>query len=242
MAKFCKHCGTQLDGDSKFCEQCGAVLASPAAPYQQPRPVMTYNPNLIGFSQKIHDPIFEQRQKDLTNRSIKHGLFFFPIVMLAFQIPPFFSDDFTRPIALIVGCIVGGFGLVMTLFGSAKRAVAKTWDGVVVDKKITRHRNNEDERERYGAGFYHYHHKIIFKTTEGKRRQIEREFDYDDADAWDMMIYLNIGDKVRYHGRLNYFEKYDKSRDAQVPCAHCKEYADIRLDNCPKCKAPIIKP
>jgi hypothetical protein len=61
-------------------------------------------------------------------------------------------------------------------------------------------------------------------------------------DAWDMMIYLNIGDKVRYHGTLDYYEKYDKSRDTKVPCANCRQYVNIRLDNCPNCQVPVIKP
>jgi len=56
------------------------------------------------------------------------------------------------------------------------------------------------------------------------------------------MLYLNVGDRVRYHGKLDYYEKYDKSHDAEVPCADCGRYVDIRLENCPVCKAPIIKP
>jgi len=226
---FCSNCGAQQADNTKFCENCGTVMGG-----IQP----SYDPGLVGFSQKIHDPIFEQKRKAGFRKSMITGLIWFPVVVLLFQIVPFFADDFTRPIALIVGCIVGGFGLVATLIGGAKRAGAKTWDGEVIDKKITEHtvENNNGFNETQ------YFHIIKFRLASGGKKKIKKKSRSGAADAWDMMVYLNIGDRVRYHGKLDYFEKYDKSRDADVPCANCKKYVNIRLDACPNCHVPVIKP
>ena len=227
---FCENCGAQIADNAKFCENCGAATDVPAHP--------SYAPRLVGFSQRIHDPVFEKLQKESFRRSVKHGLFFLPIVILLFQIGPFFSDDFTHPRALIVGCIVGGFGLVCTLIGGMKRASASTWDGEVIDKKITEHTT----RRQNDSVDTHFMHTIFFSLPGGGRKKMQRKLLTGGLNAWDMMVYLNIGDKVRYHGKLDYYEKYDKSRDAEVPCANCRKFVDIRLDKCPHCQVPVIKP
>ena len=235
---FCQNCGTQQNENARFCENCGAGIngAAPCGGYAPAQP--SYDPSLIGFSQRIHDPVFEELRKESFRRSINHGLFFLPIVVLLFQIAPFFSDDFTRPIALTVGCIVGGFGLVGSLLGGARQAMAKDWDGEVIDKKITEHQTygRNDNIEMY------YFHTIYFRLAGGGRKKMRKRLSTGELDHWDMMVYLNIGDNARYHGKLDYFEKYDKSRDTQVPCANCRQFIDIRLDNCPVCRVPVIKP
>jgi len=203
-----------------FCENCGAAL--------------------VGFSNRINDPIFKTNQKARFNRSIKHGLIFFPILLLLFQIIPFFAEDFTHQMALVVGLFVGVFGMIWILVGGARRAAAKTWDGEVIDKKITERRNRNDAAPTgYDTDYYHI---IVFRLTNGRKKKMRRKLRTNALNAWDMMIYLNIGDKVRYHGKLDYYEKYDKSRDAEVPCANCHKYVDIRLENCQHCQVPVVKP
>ena len=227
---FCQNCGTQQSGDAKFCENCGAAMKTPAQPQ--------YDSRLVGFSRRIHDPVFEKLQKESFRRNVKIGVIALPVIILLFQIAPLFSRDFTRPIALGVGCFVGGFGLVGTLISGALRSSARTWDGEVVDKKITEHttQNRNDMNET------HYMHTIVFSLAGGGRKKMKRKLHTGSLGAWDMMVYLNIGDRVRYHGKLDYFEKYDKSRDTEVPCANCRKYIDIRLDACPNCHVPVIKP
>ena len=213
-----------------------AVSAQPYGGYAPAPP--PYNPGFVGFSQKIHDPVFEQLHKAGFRKSIRNGLIWLPVVVLLFQIAPFFSADFTRPIALGVGCIVGGFGLVATLVGGAMRAGAKTWDGDVIDKKITVHQDDRDD----GRRDTYYYHTIIFRLVGGGKKKKRKRLRTGSLGAWDMMTYLEIGDRVRYHGKLDYYEKYDKSRDAEVPCPNCLQYVDIRLESCPKCSVPVIKP
>ena len=229
---FCSNCGTQQNDNAKFCENCGAAIEAPVQP--------SYDPRLIGFSQKINDPLFENLQKARFRKSVKHGLIFLPVLFLLFQIIPFFADDFSRQTAFTLSLIVGGFGMIWTLAGGIARALKKTWDGEVIDKKITERRNRNDAT---ASGYdIDYYHTIVFRLENGGKKKMRKKLGTYELDAWDMMIYLNIGDRARYHGKLDYYEKYDKSRDTEVPCANCRKYVVIKLDNCPVCRAPVIKP
>jgi hypothetical protein len=227
---LCQNCGTQIPDNSTLCENCGAT------PDAVGRPVN--GPNLVGFSQRINDPAFEKLQKTGIRKNLIIGLITSVVLFLLVQIFPFFMANFTHLTALIVGCILGGIGLISTLISSAKRASAKPWDGEVVDKAITKHGSRDQE----GYSVTHFAHTITFKLADGGRKKMKKRLDTDKLGAWDMMTYLNIGDRVRYHGTLDYFEKYDKSRDTEVPCAGCRRNIDIRLDNCPNCQVPVIKP
>ena len=229
---FCENCGVQSDGNAKFCENCGAAADAPVQ--------TAYDPRLVGFSQKIRDPAFENLQREKFRKSVKHGFIFLPVLILLFQIVPFFAGDFTRQRAFTISCVVGGFGMLWTLAGGAARVLKKTWDGEVIDKKITEQRGRNDAAAS-GCDI-DYYHAIVFKLANGRKKKMRRKLRTNELDAWDMMIYLNIGDRVRYHGKLDYYEKYDKSRDAEVPCANCRKYIDIRLEYCPVCQAPVIKP
>ena len=54
--------------------------------------------------------------------------------------------------------------------------------------------------------------------------------------------YLQIGDMVRFHGtNMRYFEKYDKSRDSELPCAGCGLNVDARANYCPYCGCIMLK-
>ena len=53
--------------------------------------------------------------------------------------------------------------------------------------------------------------------------------------------YYENGDKVRHHGGLNTYEKYDKSKDTVIFCNACASRHDINDDICRRCKCPILK-
>ena len=50
-----------------------------------------------------------------------------------------------------------------------------------------------------------------------------------------------IGDRVRYHGGINSYEKYDKTGDKIIPCNACGTLCDIHEDYCYRCKCPLLK-
>lgn len=54
--------------------------------------------------------------------------------------------------------------------------------------------------------------------------------------------YLNEGDRLRYLPQFPLpFEKYDKSRDAEIPCLFCGRMNPVKNDNCTFCHNPMIK-
>jgi len=53
--------------------------------------------------------------------------------------------------------------------------------------------------------------------------------------------YYKIGEVVRYHTKINFMEKYDKSRDSYSVCALCLDKEAVHGDRCPKCGAPLLK-
>jgi len=53
--------------------------------------------------------------------------------------------------------------------------------------------------------------------------------------------YYQTGDRVRHHGGLNSFEKYDKSQDDIVFCNACASLNDINDEYCFRCNCPLLK-
>ena len=49
-----------------------------------------------------------------------------------------------------------------------------------------------------------------------------------------------MGDRVRYHPDIDYYEKYDKSNDTHILCPFCNKVNPISDDVC-KCGAPVLK-
>ena len=194
--------------------------------------------SLVGFSSRIHDLSFIKLKRARVLKGLIIWLIALPVVILVFQIIPFFVDGLTRPSALVISCLVIVLGLLCALISSAKRALARTWEGTVVDKKITKRTVSDQDGNRST----YYYHTILFELVSGRRKKMRKRRYSAAPNAWDMMVYLNEGDKVRYHGKLDYYEKYDKSHDVEIPCAKCHKFVDIHLDDCPHCHVPVIKP
>lgn len=75
---------------------------------------------------------------------------------------------------------------------------------------------------------------VVIRSDDGKEYTLttrdQRQYDY-----------YRIGDRVRHHGGLNSFEKYDKSRDTIIFCLACGSMNDMQSDVCTRCKCPLPK-
>ena len=78
-------------------------------------------------------------------------------------------------------------------------------------------------------------YKVIITDDRGK----EHEITVEDDDT--LFHYYKLGDKVRYHGKLKTYEKYDKSKDEIIFCSACATMHAITEDRCHRCKAPLLK-
>ena len=84
-----------------------------------------------------------------------------------------------------------------------------------------------------------------------KRRQVPKQTRFTDIKrdrcGWHRAIpagsnYLNEGDRLRYLPQFPLpFEKYDKSRDEEIPCLFCGRMNPVKNDNCTFCHNPMIK-
>ena len=135
---------------------------------------------------------------------------------------------------LIIGAILSSIFLFALVFRECKRLIQKPFEGIVTDKYV---------KEKYytskNENFISRTRKIIYylriKTNDGK--ELIRKLDNDR-----FYNYLNIGDKVRFHPKLNgYYEKYDKSHDEYLICPSCLGENSPKNDRCTHCNVPILK-
>ncbi|MDP3359581.1 MAG: hypothetical protein Q8S41_09560 [Lutibacter sp.] len=76
---------------------------------------------------------------------------------------------------------------------------------------------------------------VYIESEKHKRHEIKLE---NDATLFD---YYKIGEKVRYHGKLKTFEKFDKSGDTIIFCNACAFIHDISEHICRNCGCPLLK-
>ncbi len=220
---FCQNCGTELSENVSFCDKCGSAVSS--------QDKHEYDNRLIGFSPKINDPSFKSYKKKSVAWSIIFSLILAVIAIIAFPIYGNKSEDIEWPNSLYYGLIIGGMFIAIALLQTLKRGLDKTWDGVVFYK------DSYVLKERTRDGHRHYHNIYILKIRKNSGGTKKHKW----RDIPGVYGYYNVGDKVRHHKGLLYYEKYDKSKDTQIMCAACLSFQDISKDICPRCKCPLLK-
>lgn len=222
---YCPHCGEALQEGDRFCPSCGG----------EPKKTRPSESGLIGFSPKINDPAFARYIKN----SKRWSLFFAGVLAVAAVIGFFIygetSHEMDNPEALFIGLGIGGMFIAIALFQNWGRQTGKTWDGTVIDKKITpkRRKKHTGDNDYYWKNYTEY--AVVIRDEHGKDHESTAE---DDDTRYN---YYQIGDRVRRHGGLNTYEKYDKSGDSIIFCNACASLCDINDDYCFRCKCPLLK-
>lgn len=225
---LCPHCGVDSDKNVRFCTNCGSAMPESA---REEKPA---NRELIGFSPLIKDPAFARYIKNAKRWSYIFASVLALAVIVGFYIYGETSTEMDNPEALFIGLGIGGMFLAIALSQSLGRR-SSTWDGVVVDKRIEEKRR---KRRRGDSNYYREQYvlfTVVIKRDDGKIYPWSVE--NDDT----VFNYYQTGDKVRRHGGLNTFEKYDKSKDNIIFCNACNYLNDIKDDCCVKCKCPLLK-
>jgi len=220
---YCKHCGAALPENIRFCSGCGAQIA------QVPDSHHHEGGGHVGYSDNIHDPAFARFIKS----NIRWSVVFLSVLAVAAVVGFFiFGEE--------IGLGIGAMFLLSALFTIiTARKGSKTWDGVVVDK--TAERKRETRRQSTGSGKFQQYdtsyteYSVLIKDERGKIHSITVR--NDDT----RYNYFQVGDRVRHHGGLNSYEKYDKSRDSIIFCNACTKLCDINDDICSRCKCPLLK-
>ena len=225
---FCTVCGARIEKNSDICPGCGAPYGGSKYGASPARGAAG-----VGWSDRADDPCFRQQKK----KNVV-GMFVFMLIISAIIFGAIYFTskmEFSEflPIYGIVMAILWTFWIVWLIFQYTSR---KDWEGVVENRRRyteehTR-RNSNNESERYTVDVY----EVVFRRNDGKIKKL-KSVDYP---VW--FDYLHEGDVVRYHGKnMNYYEKYDKSRDDAVPCASCGMMRDARDTYCGRCGAIMLK-
>lgn len=223
---FCPRCGARMEARSPHCGACGATVSSTL---QEQIPEES---GRVGFSTKIEDPAYASYQKQSVAWSLIFSAILAVIAAVGFPIYGQVSGELEWPQSLYYGFGIGGMFVAIALLQTLKKRRDRTWDGIVTHKNAYRTRENNSD----GSTSDHVHYVLTIRKDSGKLR---KEKWRDTSGLYD---YYEIGDKVRHHKGLSYYEKYDKSRDSRILCNACLTFSDINADACPRCKCPLLKP
>lgn len=228
---YCEFCGEKLQDESKFCHSCGKQQIMLGDNQDSGVQVDTKR---IGFSSRINDPSFKRYVKSSNYWAAIFSMVIAVAAVVGFIIAGEMGvDNLSNPEALYIGLVIGSMFIIIALFQIVSRKRSYTWDGTIVDKTIEmKTRSIKNEENRYED---YLEYKVAIKSDSGKNHIIRSE---DDDTLYN---YYKIGDRIRHHGGLNSYEKYDKSGDEIVFCNACATLCDINDDFCFRCKCPLLK-
>lgn len=220
----CPNCQAQIADTAGSCPYCHSQI-SLSGPYR------SWTAGGLGFSSRINDPLFQQYIKSSNRWAIWFSLFLALLAVVGFYIAGEMGlEKMKNPQSLFIGIFLALLFTGIAFAQIIKKKRSKTWDGIVVDKKIKKKtRHDQDTVETY------LEYRVIIRQDNGKKHVLKNL-------RSDLLYhYYNIGDRVRHHAGLNSIEKYDKSKDRYIPCNACGSISDINEDYCSKCKCPLLK-
>lgn len=230
---YCRHCGEPMDKEQKYCSACGQENIE-GTPEEKGIPT-TKEVRREGFSLKINDPAFKKYVKNSNQYSAIFSIGLAVIALVGFTVAGEMGfDNMENPQAVYIGLTIGGMFILIALFQILGRKRSKTWDGTVVDKNIKRKRQRHDSDDHVWYEDY-VEYKVFIRRENGKSYEITAK------DDETLFNYYDIGDKIRHHGGLNSYEKFDKTGDEFIPCNACGTLCDIDDDVCFRCKCPLLK-
>ena len=229
---FCRYCGFPLDDEDGYCPRCGAEIPGKAGKTEE-RVIGFYHPSInLGYSPRISDPSYARYLRDAKNWSFLFAGILAVAAAVVFPIYLIKTDAMQMPYALYAGLGLGGMFLAIATGQYMLRKLDKTWDGTVTDKSERRVRRYNRSTRRWET---YMEYRFTVQRDGGKLyRHVFRNNPY-------IYDYYNKGDRVRHHGGFSYYEKYDKTRDAQIFCIACQTFNDIANDRCARCGCALLK-
>lgn len=193
------------------------------------------NDLLIGYSRKIDDPAFKKYLKREGQWAIGFSLVIAVIAIVGFTVAGEMGiEDMENPESMMIGFGIGSMFLLIALIQVFTKKGTKTWDGVVIEKKAVKKR-----KKRTSGEDTYYEDVIMYSIIINKDSGGSHEISVENDDT--LFRYYKEGDRVRRHGGLKTFEKYDKSNDDIIFCAACATLCEISEEKCPRCHCPILK-
>lgn len=189
----------------------------------------------MAYSTRINDPDFVRYRANTVKYAWIFSFILAAAAVLGFGIYGAIGREMDNPEALYIGMGIGAMFITIAWLTNRSKKGSKTWDGMVSDKKV-----EKKKRRRHTTDQDHYMQEYMLYTVTvtsegGKRHEITAE--NDDT----LYHYYQVGDKVRFHGRLGTYEKFDKSRDTIIFCNACASLNEMTSDRCFRCNCPLLK-
>jgi hypothetical protein len=179
-----------------------------------------------GFSKKIADPAYTKYKKDSVTWSFLFSVILAIVAIIGFPIYGNSTGELDWPESLFIGIVIGAMFIAIAVAQTVKRKLDKTWDGVITDKQFYVKHLSSERTTKY---------IMEVENEAGKIKKVNW------TNTPQVFNYYSIGDRVRHHQGLFYFEKYDKSKDLIILCVACRHFNDIQEDYCIRCKCPLLK-
>lgn len=231
---YCHQCGRHLPDQTRFCTFCGSSQDR-SLPAVKPSAQASVAGVRRGYSEKITDPAFSKYMKNTNRWAMIFSCGLAVIAIAGFSVAGALGvEGMENPQAFFQGLGIGAMFIVIGIFSVIGRKRSTTWDGIVEDKRVKRKTVSEKSGDEvYTRDCLEY--TVFIRSDSGKRHEIKAT----DNDI--VYNYYRIGDKVRHHGGLNSYEKYDKSGDSIIFCNACATLCDINDDTCFRCGCPLLK-
>lgn len=196
----------------------------------------------VGFSPLINDPEVQKAKNEAKKYNIGCGVILPVVIILIFFIVSIFSDEVDIASVVFFG---GGIALIVVLINLWQFFDRRKpdWEGVVTGKHVEyrteryKDNNGNDYREKIPVSV------VEFVTNDGKKKSCSTDMNNRKGggrrDDW--YTYLNIGDKVHYHSAFGTYEKYDTTKELELPCVICGKWNKITNTHCKSCKNPLLK-
>lgn len=230
---YCPHCGAKREKNGDVCANCGKEYSLE----KSMKGVPALGAAGIGWSPYVNAPSLKKQEKK-TKRGLRIGMGIVSVIIAAvimISSKMDFEDLLDGGYVTVLGplVIIWVFWFLWMTINFRKK---KGWEGEVInkDQKTYEDKRKDDEGNSWTESTTYY--TVYFRDTAGK----EHKFVQSRTGSW--YDYLEVGDRVRYHGKYtNYYEKYDKSKLEEIPCAGCGARCDTRAKYCTSCGTILFK-
>ena len=225
---YCTVCGERVEKNMQNCPKCGASYGD-----DKYIGISQTGAGGIGYSSHSGDACFKAHKRKST---IAGFIFLLVLTVIAAACVMIFgkvtvdSDNFKIMLAVIG--IIWAFDIIWAICSNMNKG---DWEGIVESKKNYVKEDRDNDSDGNENIRYRHIYKVYFRTNSGKKKKMK---DVDNSKNYDRFI---EGERVKFIGKLRYYEKYDKTADSYIPCAACGSFRDARENYCGKCGSIMLK-
>ena len=184
-----------------------------------------------GFSKVLSTPEFIEKHREYNLKIFALGLLGMALPIVILYIYSEYDTKLDTNAALILGLIFSLSVPLLYVPTFLRKSFVKSWEGLIYYK--------DSEIRTYSSKGHTSTYEVFvlkIRKNSGDSASIEER-------SKDSYYYKNfkVGDRIKYHSSIDYYEKYDKTNDKELLCPFCSTVSAITSKKCKKCGTPLIK-